>query len=82
MKYRFFISGMRVRKIHVFGKLIQFICGLIGHSFDADWGYGGGDYADVWCRHCDFFTQIPKTSIWFKRRFAKEMMAMVGKELK
>lgn len=56
---------------------VQFICGLRGHSFDGDWGYGGGDYADVWCRHCDHFSQVPKTSIWFKRRYAKALMEQV-----
>lgn len=60
-------------------KAVQFICGLSGHSYDGDWGYSGGDYADVWCRHCDNFTQVHKTSIWFKRREAKALMEVVGK---
>ena len=78
MKRRFFISQFKIKKI----PLMQFICGLIGHDYSGDWGYGGGDYADVWCIHCDHFGQVHKTSIWFKRREAKALMATVGKELK
>lgn len=55
--------------------IIQYLCGIFtGHSFDGDWGYGGGDYADAWCRHCDKMEQIRKESIWFKDRNAKELM--------
>ena len=78
MKYRFFLSSFKIKKL----PFMQFICGMIGHSFDGDWGYGGGEYADVWCRHCNKFTQIPKTSVWFTRRESKGMMDMVGKATK
>ena len=74
----------RIGRVTLIGKpikwLIQFLCGLRGHSYDGDWGYGGGDFADVWCRHCNYFTQVHKTSIWFKSREAKSLMEMVGKE--
>lgn len=77
MKYRFYFSPFKIKKF----AFIQYICGLIGHSFDADWGYGGGEYADAWCRHCDKFSQVHKTSIWFKNREARGLMSIVGKEI-
>ncbi len=83
-KYRCYTVKKIGRKLPIIGKpimkSIQWLCGKItGHAFDGDWGYGGGDTADVWCRHCDYFTQIPKTSIWFTRRYSKEMMEEVEK---
>lgn len=74
-KYKFFISPYQVKALpRPLNKILQFLCGIGGHSFDGDWGYGGGDYADVWCRHCDHFAQVPKTSIWFRDKEAKQMM--------
>ena len=78
MKHRFFLSPFKVKKI----PFMQFICGVIGHSFDGDWGYASGEYADVWCRHCDKFEQVPKTSVWFTRRESRAMMDMVGNDTK
>ena len=43
-------------------KFIQYLCGIIcGHEHSkTEWGYGGGDYADSWCRWCNKMIQIPK----------------------
>lgn len=75
----------KLRKLKFIGKyilrFIQLICGITtGHSYDGDWGYGGGDYADVWCRHCDNFTSVHKTSIWFRNKESRGMMSMVEDE--
>ena len=46
-------------------KLLKFsywLCGLITkHEIsETDWGYGGGDMCDYWCRWCDKLFQMPK----------------------
>jgi hypothetical protein len=40
---------------------LQWLCGhLVGHEpSKTEWGYGGGDKADCWCRWCNKFGQIP-----------------------
>jgi hypothetical protein len=36
------------------------LCGLVtGHNEHGDTGYGGGDWADTWCKHCDQRMRIP-----------------------
>jgi len=78
--YGYFVS--RIGRLPIIGKIlklcIQKICGIKGHQFDGDWGYSSGDYADVWCRHCDKFSQVPKTSIWFRDKESKDTMSQVG----
>lgn len=50
------INEPRCKEFH---KAIQEICGKHGHEWSkTDWGYHGTDKVDVWCRWCDFFTQI------------------------
>jgi len=62
---------------------IQFLCGLLGgHELSkTEWGYGGGEYADRWCRWCDKRVQVPKESIYFqfKDTNPRELMKEVGK---
>lgn len=61
---------------------LQFLCGLRGHEpSKTEWGYGGGEYADSWCRWCNKFLQVPKSSVWFRNREAKNLMSLVGKEI-
>lgn len=40
---------------------LRWTCGkLTGHHVSkTEWGYGGGGYADVWCRWCNQIGQIP-----------------------
>jgi hypothetical protein len=64
---------------------LQFLCGLLGgHELSkTEWGYGGGDYADRWCRWCDKMIQVPRESIYFQFKDSehspREIMNMVGK---
>ena len=45
----------------------QWVCGKFGHEpSKTEWGYGGGDTADTWCRWCNKFMQIPKTELLFR----------------
>lgn len=74
----------RLGKIPFIGKYIksvlQFLCGkLCGHCYDADWGYGGEETIDVWCRYCNYYTQLQKTSIWFRNKESRKLMDQVGK---
>jgi len=58
---------------------LQFLCGLIGgHELsETEWGYGGGPYADRWCRWCGKLIKVPKESVWFRWREARELMKLV-----
>jgi len=64
----------KIRKIPCVGeylyKKIQWICGKItGHkSSKTEWGYGGGEYADTWCRWCNKMGQIPVKNLNNKAR--------------
>jgi len=64
-------------------KVLQFLCGLLGgHELsETEWGYGGGRAADRWCRWCDKLVKVPRESILFEWKEAKEMMRMVGEEV-
>jgi len=77
----------RLRRVPVIGlfltKTIQFVCALKGHELSkTEWGYGGGDYADRWCRWCNKLIQVPKTSIRFAFKDTADLMKDVGKEIK
>jgi len=65
-------------------KLLQVLCGILGgHELSkTEWGYGGGDKADRWCRWCDKLIQVPKESVYFqfKECDSKNLMNLVGKE--
>ena len=43
-------------------KFIERICGLLtGHEpSKTEWGYGGGNYVDRWCRWCDKLMKVHK----------------------
>jgi len=61
--------------------LLQWICGKTHHEpSDTEWGYGGGNYADGWCRWCNKMFQVPKESVYFKHREARGLMNLVGRE--
>lgn len=56
-------------------RLIQWLCGLRGHEISkTEHGYGGGKYADCWCRWCNKHLQIPKA----ESPFAQEFGGLVG----
>jgi hypothetical protein len=62
-------------------KTIQFICGLRGHELSkTEWGYGGGEFADCWCRWCNKFIQVPKSVVQFTHKDATQLMKQVGTE--
>jgi hypothetical protein len=76
----------RMRRIPVVGKLlylvIQFFCGIKGHEPSrTEWGYGGGDYADRWCRWCDKHIIVPKDSIRFAFKEHAHMMNHIEDKL-
>ena len=47
---------------------IQWLCGRIcGHEHSkTDWGYGGGEYADNWCRWCNKRLRVPVSETRFR----------------
>ena len=61
-------------------KPLQFLCGLLGgHELSkTEWGYGGGPYADRWCRWCDKRVEVPLESVFFMRKEAKELVKLLG----
>lgn len=64
----------RLRKIPFVGEKVydftRWLCGkATGHTPSrTEWGYGGGGYADVWCRWCNQIGQIPRSEL--EDRFA------------
>lgn len=68
------------RRCKIAGKIIQFLCGIRGHELSkTEWGYGGGDYADCWCRWCNKMISVPKTSLYFTNPDSRDLMKMVEK---
>jgi hypothetical protein len=60
----------KIRRIPLIGrllsKILQSVCGVFGHELSkTEWGYGGGDTCDRWCRWCNKLIIVPKTSIQF-----------------
>ncbi len=47
-------------------KLLQWLCWLlVGHEpSKTEWGYGGGQYADRWCRWCNKMIRVQKESLY------------------
>lgn len=62
----------------------QWVCGLFGHEISrTEWGYDGGDTADVWCRWCNKFMQVSKSELQFRLGKDKRgLLDMVEKETK
>lgn len=60
-------------------KVLQFLCEKIGGHEPSltEWGYGGGEYADSWCRWCNKMVKVPKTSLWFKYREVRDLMKLI-----
>jgi hypothetical protein len=83
---RYFQTWMYVSKLRRWGlptfvRLIQFLCGLRGHELSkTEWGYGGGEYADRWCRWCNKLIIVPKDSIRFAFKENAHLMDNLGKE--
>jgi hypothetical protein len=51
----------------IFSLPLQYLCGLICNHEPSktEWGYGGGEYCDTWCRWCDKLLKINKESARF-----------------
>ena len=69
----------KTRRIPIIGnsiyRLIQFICGMFGHELSkTEWGYGGGKYADRWCRWCNKLIILPKDSVRFVFKDSSDLM--------
>ena len=79
----------RVKKLPFVGecayKFLQWLCEkTTGHEASrTEWGYGGGDFADCWCRWCNQHIQVQKTVIMFKHKDvnAKSQMDLVGTDI-
>lgn len=62
-------AAARTQNIPIVGKYlysaIRSTCGkLTGHRpSKTEWGYGGGDYGDVWCRWCNQIGRIPRSEL-------------------
>lgn len=65
-------------------KVIQSLCERFGgHEMSkTECGYGGGDYADVWCRWCNKLIKVPKTSLYFTHNDFKPFMKLINSEPK
>ena len=60
-------------------KIKQWHCGFSkGHAIGKDWGYGGGNMADVWCSRCDKRMSIPVTEAMSQAN-AKFARGLVGR---
>lgn len=87
MKY--FQTWMYVSKINrvpIIGKFvakaIQFGCGIRGHELSkTEWGYGGGEYADCWCRWCNTLIRVHKSVVQFTNKDSIRLMKQVGTDL-
>ncbi len=68
--------------LHI-AKMLQFLCKITGgHELSKiEWGYGGLEYADRWCRWCNKVIQVPKESVYFQFKGAKEFMKQIVKEI-
>jgi hypothetical protein len=77
----YFQTGFYVANLDKFHKKIfRFLCGIITKHppSKTEWGYGGGDYADRWCRWCDKQYQMPKESVYFTHPNSKSLMKQVA----
>ena len=60
---------VRLERMPVIGKYVgnvaKWLCGkLTRHQpSKTEWGYGGGDFGDVWCRWCNQAGQIPRAEL-------------------
>lgn len=48
--------------------LLQWLCGITcGHEKSkTEWGYGGGEYVDNWCRWCNKLLKVPISEARFR----------------
>ena len=56
-------------------RVLQWLCGLIGghEKSKTEWGYGGGDYVDNWCRWCNKVIRVPISEARFTHPTFNEM---------
>ena len=70
----------KVRRWKIIGPWLyrvgQWICGkCIGHEpSKTEWGYGGGDFADVWCRWCNQPGRIAKEELMARFSESREII--------
>lgn len=63
------VEVAKLRRVPWVGTMLyrfaQWLCGkLTGHHVSrTEWGYGGGDHADVWCRWCNKMGKIPRSEL-------------------
>lgn len=57
---------------------LRWLCGVFKHELSkTEWGYGGGQYVDRWCRWCGKLIQVPKESVYFQFPHAKKFMGVL-----
>ena len=81
----FYISKFkRFKHFQKIKRFLQWLCVVCGgHELsNTEWGYGGGKFADGWCRWCNKMIQVPKESMYFrfKDMDARGLMKKVGKK--
>ncbi len=56
-------------------RLIQWICGVVGghEKSKTEWGYGGGEYVDNWCRWCNKVIRVSISETRFRHPTFNEM---------
>ena len=82
-------KATKIRRWPIIGQYLydslQWCCGKItGHEpSKTEWGYGGGEYADCWCRWCNKLIKVQKTVVMFQHKDvnAKELMSEVKTEI-
>ena len=74
----------KLRKSGRFGpllyRLIQLTCGIITkhEPSKTEWGYGGGDRVDVWCRWCNYNWTISRHEAVFLFPAFGERSGLIG----
>ncbi len=62
------------------GYAIRFLCWLLtGHELSkTEWGYGGGNKVDRWCRWCNKYFLVDADAFWFENDKFREWGGLVG----
>lgn len=70
----------RINRKHKWrGLIIKFLCWLLtGHELSkTEWGYGGGDKVDRWCRWCNKHFIVDANAFWFENDTFKEFSGLI-----
>lgn len=61
------------------GSIIRFLCWLLtGHELSkTEWGYGGGNKVDRWCRWCNKHFMVDSDAFWFESEKFREFGHLV-----